>query len=537
MPSALSTDHTLPASTAVTSRASAAFVTLHALSWIAAAAQSLIDPDYVNLACTLMVLASASCTLLYMRLTRALHEVPLSTVAVFGLCLTTQWGAMFWQSLQWNSLTANLRVPLQTFGYLLGFQLVALLAHWVSRQLSLFVAARRVGADLLEPLGVFRVPAVQSIWVIGGFGLLCALLERLSAGGLAGKVAAGFSVFAWAPFTIPLLYGRLGSAYCRIARQLPFLGLFVGLAVLLGLAVNARAIMLVGAMTGLLLFLVRVLDDERPFRLGQLRYVVAPIVVFALLYEPMGYFFTAVQVARSERGKISQLEMISHTWETLKKPDEVRREKEKAQISAAVEVYDEYYFKSAMIGRLVETKFHDNSFFMVEGVSPRESAMVAEDAFDRVISILPYPLLKSIGFERSKFVTMYSAGDLLAHLRLGVELGAFRTGSMFAQGIAIFGVWAPFLYFLMCIPMFIAWDMLSRPGRPGVAPVISVVAMLLMYKLFAYGIVAESFGTLIGTLVRFQLQNVVLFGLAYAVTRAIWKPFDPHAVRPVDGRA
>jgi hypothetical protein len=191
--------------------------------------------------------------------------------------------------------------------------------------------------------------------------------------------------------------------------------------------------------------------------------------------------------------------------------------------------YDEYYFKSSIVGRLVETKFHDNSFFMVQDISPLESRWVAEDAMDRVWSILPYPVLKWLGQERSKYATLYSAGDLLIYLRYGFNLGGFATGSMFAQGIAIFGVWTPFLYFLVCIPVFIAWDVLSRPGSSEKPAVLSLIGMLLVYRLFAYGIVTESIGNIAGVLLRFQLQNVLLYALVFALTRSIWKPFDARA--------
>jgi hypothetical protein len=234
-------------------------------------------------------------------------------------------------------------------------------------------------------------------------------------------------------------------------------------------------------------------------------------------------------VARAERGKISQIEMIKHTLQVLQDPVAVRQEADRGLIAAEVEAYDEIYFRSGMMGRLVETKFHDNSFFMVQGASELESRLVREDAFDRMVSILPFPVLKWMGMERSKYATLYSAGDLLVNLRLGLELGAFVTGSIFAQLVAGFGVWSPLIYFALCIAMFIAWDLLSRSGRGGAAPVASVVAMMLMYRVFAYGIVSESISNTAGLLLRFQLQNILLYALILAVTRVFWRPFDAEA--------
>jgi hypothetical protein len=508
------------------SRADASFIGLHLITAAAGALQALIDPSYDNLICILLVLCSSSLTFLYVRGTRALHEWPLSTAAVLGLCATTQWGALMGQTVLWNSLTENLRVPLQTFGYLLGFQLTAIAAHGVSRSFSVFVAARRLGAAAVAPLGAFSVPAVQVVWIVGLVGLASAMGGRLLGGNLLGKVLDGFATFAWAPFVLPLLYERYGSAYCHLRRHIPFLALHVVLAVLAGLAFNARSIMVVGAMTGLLLYLMHLLDDERPFEFTRLWKLALAVLAVALLFQPVSYFMTAVQVARAERGKISQIEMVKHTWQVLQDPVAVRREADRGLIAADVGPYDEIYFRSGMIGRLVETKFHDNSFFMVDGVSATESRLVREDAFDRMVAILPYPVLKWMGLERSKFVTFYSAGDLLVHLRLGLDLGSFVTGSIFAQLLACFGVWSPLIYFVLCVAMFIAWDLLSRPGRSGAAPVVSVVAMMLMYRVFSYGIVSESISNIAGLLLRFQVQNILLFGLLLAVTRVFWRPFN-----------
>lgn len=511
------------------SRAAVAFRILHAVTALGAGMQVAIDARYENLIAVVLVVASSTATFLYVRGTRALHEVPLSTMAVLGLCVTTQWGALVAQSLLWDSLTQSLRVPLQTFSYLLGFQLVAIAAHFVSRRFRAFVAARRAGSDVVGRLGIFRVPSAPALWTLGVLGLLAILGRTAGEGNLLAKLADAFTFLAWAPFIIPVLAARFGPGYALMRRHWPPLVAYTLAVALLAVAVNARAIMLAGIVTAMLVFLLQVLDDERPFEPRHLRYLAVSAVVLALVYEPLSYFLTGMQAARAERGKISHVEMIKHTWAVLQDPAAVRRERTRAEIAAQIGAYDEYYFKTPMIGRLVETKFHDNGFFMVDGVSAVESRVIAQDAVDRVWSILPYPVLLALGEGRAKFVTFYSAGDLLANIRVAAPLGSFVTGSMFAQGIAIFGVWTPFLYFLLCVPVFVVWDMLARTGSGGAPAVVSVVGMLLMYRLFQYGIVTESIGNIAGVLLRFQLQNVLVFAGVFALTRIVWKPFEPPA--------
>jgi hypothetical protein len=520
--------------------AQAAFLMLHLLTWLAAVAQFFIDGHYDNLLAVALVVCSSSASFLYVQRTRALADVPLSAMAVIGLCMTTQWGALVGQSLSGDSLTASLRVPLQTFGYLIGFQFVTLSAHWLSRRFTSFAATRSgIAEKLVRPLGVFRIPSVHTVWFIGCLGLLAILGGRAGQGTLSGKIADGVAVFAWAPFALPLLHARFGEAYCRFRLHLPLMIGFGGLATALALAFNGRSLMLVGVVTAALLMLFSLLSDEQPFKWKRLRTLALVTLLTVLIFQPLDYVVMAMQVARAERAQLSGVEMIEHTFRVANDPVAVQRERDAGVTASVTAAYDENYFSHPMIGRLVVTKHHDNGFFMVEGISAVESRMVAEDARDRILSILPYPVLLWMDLGRAKWVTFYSAGDVLTDIRLGDGTGYFRAGSMLAQLIAIFGVWTPFLYALICIPVFIFWDLLSEPGAAGRPARMSLVGMLLIYHVFSTGIVSDSISTQFGILLRFQLQNVLLYALIFGLTRRVWQPFDPISApgsAPADGR-
>jgi hypothetical protein len=510
-------------------RSQALFIGVHMLTMVCAAAQIFIDASQANATAALCVALSAAVTFGYLQFSRALEEVPLSSFAVAGLCVTTQWGALVGQTVFWDSMTVSLRAPTTTFIYLLIFQLVAVSAHWVWRHLGFLVATRRLITEhVLAPLGIFRMPRVQALWAIGILGLLSIVVTGGGQVGLLRKIIDAFNVLAWAPFAIPLLHVRFGRAYCDMRKHWLGLAVFGFAAVFLGMAFNYRAVMFVGAMTALLMGLLHLTTDKTPLRGKHFVSLGVALLIAVVLFEPLTYFTAAIQVARDQRDRISKLQMVAYTFEVLKDPVTVRRARDRIEISPELDTYDEYYFRSSMIGRFVETKFHDNMFFMIEGASALESRLIADDAIDRIWSILPYPLLKSLGQERAKTVSLYSLGDYLTYLRLGGE-SAFRTGSMFAQAVAIFGAWAPLLYFLLCIPLFMVWDVLSRRDSAAGTTVLSVVAMLLMYRLFAYGLVTESFSGLIALLARNQFQNVMVFALVFAASRLIWRPFEPTA--------
>ena len=511
-------------------RASASFVGLHVVTIFSSILQLVIDRSYDNLLVNVIILLSSTVTFAYLQRTRALDEVPLSSFALLGLCITTQWGALVGQSLMWTPVAANLRVPVRTFAYLAGFQAVAITAHLVSRRLAVLMAARKMIADhILTPMGLFKIPVPAALWFIGAIGLAATAGAGSDLGAAGSKVAGGFGVLAWAPFTIPALYIRLGPAYCNLKRQLSYLVVYIAAAVLVGAALNARSVMFVGALTGMLLYLLVLLNDKRPFRWQSLKWAAGIAITGAALFQPLTDFALAIQVAREYRGRVSALEMVNETFLAMTNANALRQTRDKFFVDATVGIYDEFYFASPLLARFVETKFHDNSFFLVENVRPLESSLILEDALDRIWAILPYPVLKMMDKEKSKYVLQYSAGDYLSYVRFGSLLGGFKTGSVFAQIIAIFGEWTPVAYFLLCIPIFIFWDSLAKVTAAG--PVVSVIGMLVIYRLFAYGIASESLSNFVGQMLRNHLQNVLLYTVLFSISRVVWKPYqaDNHS--------
>src|SRR5216684_43314 len=114
----------------------AIFNLLIALTVLAVPLQFVIDPSIENVASSCIVLASALTMLLYLRGTSALEQHPLSSIAIFGFCITTQLGALLVQTAARTSLAMFLYTPLYTFGTLAFYQAVAISMHVVYRFFS-----------------------------------------------------------------------------------------------------------------------------------------------------------------------------------------------------------------------------------------------------------------------------------------------------------------------------------------------------------------------------------------------------------------
>lgn len=492
---------------------------LMGMSLLGLLAQMAIDFSTNNLASSSIVFASSMAVLLYMLWTPALQTHPLSTFAVFGFGATTQLGALLGQTAYWTSLADNLRQPINTFAVLAAFQLLALLAHTGYRWLMPPPAAGggSLPRHLLRKAGLYDTPSTGVLWFLGYVGLFAFLLGS-GREGTFGKVMQGLAFITWAPFLIPMYLIQFGDAYGRWRTQGPFLMLFAGLVVLLGLAANARSVMLSGFVTIALYVLLSALrsmnaaSGKQVFRLGLVGLVLVALAI------PISDLATAMAVARKARGNVSAVQMVEQTIYYWQRPAEISAYRERAEADKS-RSYDEFYFSNPLMARLVETKFHDNALYFASTLTQSDSDLLAQTTADFMWFILPDPVIKRMGFDIDKDDLAFSMGDYLSHLSQGSPLGGRRTGSVLAQGIALLGVGFAVFYLGFCLIAFAMMDLLSfRNGNGHMA--LSAVGMLGVWKLFQNGITNESLHAWIIDTLRYIPQNIVLFLVMITVARA-----------------
>ena len=490
------------------------------LALLAFCAQWLIDGSADNIAAGCLVLASSLAILLYLLWTDAIQTHPLSTFAIFGFCVTSQLGALLAQSGSGNSLAQNLRQPLQTFAWLAAFQAVALLAHALYRNFSRPQAQQPPGLlrALLERCGLYQPPGVGTLWLMGFMGICGQLLGSLSQG-TAGKLAQGFSFVAWAPFLIPMFVAELGAGYCNRQRNYLFLTFYIGLIALLGIAANARGMMLSGLMTIALVSLLRAMRSQQPVRAEQLGKYTLVLLLMGAMAIPVSDLMVAMSIARKARGNASALKMVEDTFYYVSQPDQIRQRRELDKAEALRSNYDETYFDNPLLGRLMETKFHDNALYFAAHLAAGDADKVWDTTGDFLWATLPDPALKALQVKVDKESQKFSMGDYLSHLSGAGELGGFKTGSGFAQGLAMFDGYFVLLYFCLCPILFLAADLLAyRSAQGGV--LVSALGMLGIWRLFQYGITGESLQYLFMAVVRGLPQNILVFLLTLALARA-----------------
>ena len=494
-------------------------------------AQFFIDFSSVNIATSMIVLFSGLSTVLYFRWTKAIETHPLSSFAILGFCITSILGALWVQSILWTSVSADLRQPLVTFPMLALYQGIAIIAHTLYRLPT--KSAQNKKPSLLgrafNELGVYDVPNVSVLRIVGFFGLFFVLLSKVF------PVANGLSFLVWAPFLIPIYSLQIGKTYCNIKINYLFLALHTAVVVLLALFFNSRGVLLSGFATVTLLLILNAMRSHKALTATILFRVIGFICLGVALSFPASNLVKAMAVARDQRAHVSPLVTIKNTIENFNNPEKLEKYTKQAMAEKLRSQYDENYIASPILARLITTKFHDNAIYFASRISDKDVDDLMHVTGDFFWITLPQPFLDALKIDVKKRNLQFTIGDQLANKAVGVSLGGFRTGSIFGQGLAIFGNLFLLVYFAMCFILFAALDIFSKPSANGVIT-ISVIGMLNLWPNFIFGITSDSFHALFIGVVRGIPQSVLLYFIAFTIAKFITKTFSPpHISKLSDG--
>jgi hypothetical protein len=241
-------------------------------------------------------------------------------------------------------------------------------------------------------------------------------------------------------------------------------------------------------------------------------------VVLGALSIPVSDLVTAMAIARKSRGNVSAVKMVEESIYYFQQPNLLDAQRQQAKFISVQSSYDETYFASPLMARLIETKFHDNALYFSSRLNTQDEARLLDITGDFFWATLPDPMLKAMKIDVDKKNQDFSMGDYISYLAGAGELGGRKTGSGFAHGISIFGYFFPLIYLLVCPILFLAQDLMSyRSPSEGVA--VSTLGMLGIWNMFQYGISAESLQGIFMSVARGLPQRIILFLLVLHIAR------------------
>ena len=491
-------------------------------SLVAFIAQLLIDFSTVNIATSCIALLTALVISGYIKRTDAIQTDPLSTFAIFGFAITTQIGALLFQSLAWTSLSEGLRQPIETFATLFVYLIVALVAHSFLRMLTSNASEKpSLMPALLERTRLYEVPPSKTLWIMGWFGVLAIFFGRGDA--VDNKVWDGFRFLIYTPFLIPIYMNLIGKTYANYLIEFFFLALWFSLLLLFGMLLGTRGIIFAGIMIIALIYLLAGLRSNAFLQSKQIFKFSVLFVLILPLVGPASDLATAIQITRQSNDR-----SIENTISVAQKPFLLEKYRAAEVASSEYGAYDEAYIRSPLFKRFVETKFHDNALYFSSKLSDSSKDALAEKTTDFLFGILPQPVLDFFKIDVNKTTLRFSMGDYLANLSSGIALGSYKTGSVFAQGQALMGSFFIITYFMICMALFYLMGLLCKKSNDVVT--LSAPALLLIWSLFGTGISAESLHQIISLITRNYMQSILIYLIIYWLCRSFISPvsLDNH---------
>ena len=486
-----------------------------------------IDDSTDNIACAVLALIGSLTVFIYLRYSDAFETHPISTFAIFGFCATSTYGALLVQSMTLTSLSKDLRQPEETFIILGAFQLISICGHiayrYFNKPESQAISQPSI-RTILTRIGVYSTPTVLQLWILGLIGILAIFAvggsESTESKGIFSKFCIGISFLAWSPFLIPILAARIGKTYCDTKFHFSLVALFAVFVGVIGIAANARYMIVSGVTTTVLITLLMTMRSRRSVTMKQILKVTIALLILSSMLVPMAELATAMVVVRGAGHHSSGYNVILATVDVLQRPELVEAQRKKDKLAAYISSYDEVYIENPLLQRFVLTKYHDNALFFESKLSDRAIDELGETTLNLFWTLLPDPILKFFDIPIVKRQYVFSMGDYLYYQATGGTLGGFKVGSIFGQGIGLFGWYFSVVYLVLCIVSFWILDFLASINFKGEITV-SVVGILLIWRLYLYGISAESINGTVGFLFREVPQSIFLFIIFYQASRLI----------------
>lgn len=425
---------------------------------------------------------------------------------------------------EFNSIGYNFRVPFDTYlGETVLYLFSALAFYCATRSHN----ALRKLKSLLYRYGLYDRVSNKTIWILGLMGLAIRFYlmgTHVQIGDVIGKTLAGFLFFQYAPLILffPSLYSNSQKQNDIVVRNrlATFYFIFI---ILLAFSTNSRYAILEPFGTFALLFVLSYVQHKTSTRqLINKKYIIYAALAIIFFVPFVSDVSLAMIANRNIRSEVSASELLKSTLNTYLDRDKMellRRLKEQKGVEGLKEEeWTEIYVSNFALNRYCNLKVTDNTLYHAERVGFNNEVMY-NDYWNRVLGLLPMPILKELGINYNKN-EIFSRGDLLKSLSLNVPIFAsLLVTSHLADGLATFG----FFYFpLECLLMYLRFLFLDtfliiRNNRVqySILGLITIFSFLAMFRNASGG--CDS----LGYLLRGYWQDVILFIICFFIIKRI----------------
>lgn len=494
-------------------------------------------PTASELLAGLLVLAGNALGYGYALRQTSLRRYPMSTLMILGATASYFTLPALGQLAGFATITHNLLYPVEDFAYALATLVCVLVAHLLYVRAGILRAFTSVlRRKIYTPIGFFRDPRPAQLWFMGAMGMLGVVLGRHyneASTGLAAAVYQGLRPFIYLPLFV--LVEREGRQKWRKS----WLVAYVPVLVIASFMVNSRAFLLSGFASLGIVYVYYVLAGCREKPRIKARTLLWIVIGFVLVTGPIARLAMTMVVVRGERGDLSTVQLVEKTLDAYMDSNVIQKYERLMRVFNHGRGTDEIYYDNLFLNRLGNIKFVDNAVYYANRLDYGGRARMREIELEKIVSILPEPVLVSLGLSvNKKYVTSGSSGDFLRYVATGnsAVIGGFRTGSLPVNLQVTFG-WAwPMVLIGAALLIFFVVEAWGIPIRSKQAdeqadvrfnPLVAVSMYSLVFIFTSAAMGVESVAGLISVAIRMPIQLGVLYGVVYAVSRG----FSLHVSR------
>lgn len=484
--------------------------------------QTVIEPSWVNFATALFAGASSILTALYVFRRAVMIPTPISGLIVFGLSFTLLFGPLVFQTLDWRPITFNLDAPVRSITIAAFASFVSCVAHAAYRGFAPFVVARDALATHIHArLMIFKTPSSLQLWMMGFIGLAAMWAsgtseaqQSIEYGNVGGKFLQGLTPFMIAPALIPFS-SYLFRATKRYNPQWWLISGYFILVLAAAFARNSREAFAVFLFAIVLCLMLAIWSGRMQF---DRRMVIAGVAALVLGIPAMGMLSnisTAMLITRSERAELSAIALLQRTIETASDSALIENHRQVSSVVTAGLNWN--YIDNPFFERLTLLKFLDLNVKHAEGITSYNRDYARYVFSQRVIAILPTPVIEYLNLNVDKSALRFSGGDVYSFLASRSELGGYLTGSAIVDGMVIMDLmfW-PFLFVFSALS-FIVYDAFSRSAG-GLGIFFSPAILFTLDRLFMFGLNGENLADMFSAILRVYPQTLILYAVLFTST-------------------
>lgn len=381
---------------------------------------------------------------------------------------------------------------------------------------------------LLNTFRVYSDVTPKMVWICGGLGLFFKLLRMSGVTyGILTKILDPLESFAYTPVILffPCLYQR--NNYSEINFKRKSVWAYIAVITVINIASNSRNAIITPVCIILLLLLIAVIyADVRPSILFSTKNVMKFLVIGIIFLQLFSTISKAMLLSRDVRDTLSASQLFKYTVDLIQSEKLGDYWDAYTQLRNGKYGYEsgwtEEYTGNTLLERFCNIRITDEVFYYADNQSSAIKRILREDFGNRILAMLPGPLIDLIDstFDKSEYEN--SRGDKLYSITVGnsFSLGGYRVTSHVADGVLTFGP----IYFLFQLFMWVVvmrllnnYVILGKNGNP----IYSMCALINIYSILTRFANANGILMDIGYIIRGFWQELLMYILFMSIVRVL----------------